>query len=201
MIVAVCEMKPKNARDGYLPHYKIPNFSKHPVNLDTNIGRGMAVYIHTSIDKSVIQIISELDFEEVCLLEIKLRGDDLLLFGCFYQSPTPSNNSEANNENLNQLLQRISNKSYSHKCFVGDFNFKDINWDSWTTFHNTESKEAEFIETARECYLHQHNQQVSRRRGNDDPSLIDLVFTDEAMQVSDVEHHPPWEERSQCDNF
>ena len=125
MIVAVCEMKPKNARDGCLPHYKIPNFSKYPVNLDRNTGRGMA---HTSIDKSVIN----------CLLETKLRDGDLLLFGCFYRSPTPSNNSEANNENLNQLLQRISNKSNSHKCFVGDFNFKDINWDSGTTFHNTE---------------------------------------------------------------
>ena len=75
--------------------------------------------------------------------------------------------------------------------FLGDFNFKDINWVSWTTFHNTESKEAKFIETARECYLHQHNQHVSRRRGNDEPSLIDLVFTDVAMQVSDIEHHSP----------
>ena len=46
MIVAVCEMKPKNARDGCLPDYNIPNFSKHPVNLDTNIGRRMAVHTH-----------------------------------------------------------------------------------------------------------------------------------------------------------
>ena len=75
----------------------------------------------------------------------------------FLSASTPINHSEANNENLNQFLQHISNKSYSHKCFVGDFNFKDINWVSWTTFHNTESKEAKFIETARECYLHQHN--------------------------------------------
>ena len=47
MIVAVCEMKRKNARDGCLPDYNIPNFSKQPVNLDTNIDRGMAVYTHT----------------------------------------------------------------------------------------------------------------------------------------------------------
>ena len=47
MIVAVCEMKPKNARDGCLPDYNIPNFSKHLVDQDTNIGRGMAIYTHT----------------------------------------------------------------------------------------------------------------------------------------------------------
>ena len=43
----------------------------------------------------------------------------------------------------------------------------------------------------RECYLHQHNEETSRRRGKDEPSLIDLIFTDEALQVSDVLHHAP----------
>ena len=121
MIVAVCEMKPRNAKDGCLPDYNIPNFSKHLVNLDTNIGREWPYthpHTHTSIDKSVIQITPELEFEVVCLLEIKLRGGDLLLFVCFYRSPTPNNHSEANNENLNQLLQRISNKSYSHNVLL-----------------------------------------------------------------------------------
>ena len=76
-------------------------------------------------------------------------------------------------------------------CLVGDFNFKDINWVSLTTFHNDDSKEAKFLETIRECFLHQHNEDMSRRRGNDEPSLIDLIFTDEALQVSDVSHHAP----------
>ena len=31
----------------------------------------------------------------------------------------------------------------------------------------------------------------SRRRGADEPSLIDLVLSDEEMQVSDVFHHCP----------
>ena len=45
-----------------------------------------------------------------------------------------------------------------------------------------ESREARFIESIRDCYLYQHIEQVTRRRGNDNPSLIDLVFTDEEMQ-------------------
>ena len=51
--------------------------------------------------------------------------------------------------------------------------------------------ENRFIETVRDCYLHQHNNANSRRRGNDRPSLIDLVFSDEQLQVSDVVHHAP----------
>ena len=31
----------------------------------------------------------------------------------------------------------------------------------------------------------------TRRRENDDPSLIDVVFSDEGMQVSDVSYHSP----------
>ena len=114
-----------------------------------------------------------------------------MLFGCFYRSHTPSATSDKNNDDLNRIFYNISRKNYSHKCLVGDFNFKDINWVSWTTFHNENSKEAKFIEAARDCYLYQHNLLNSRRRGNDDPSLIDLIFSDESMQVSDVEHHAP----------
>ena len=118
-------------------------------------------------------------------------GGDILLFGCLYRSPTPSSISEDNNVNLNILLRSISMRKYSHKCFVGDFNYRNINWVSWTTPHNEDSNEAKFVETIRDCYLHQNIDEPTRRRGNDEPSLIDLVFTDEDMHVSDVTHHAP----------
>ena len=189
MIVAVCEVKPKNSHERH--NYDIPGFSLHPVNLDSSVGRGIAVYTHSSLDQSIIQIKSHLSFQESCLLEIKLRGGDLMLFGCFYRSPTLSATSNKNNDDLNHLLLAVSKQKYTHKCLVGDFNFKDINWATWSTFHNMESKEHQFIETVRDCYFYQHNLENSRRRGNDEPSLIDLIFTDESMQVSDVQHQSP----------
>ena len=77
-----------------------------------------------------------------------------MLFGSFYRSRTPTVTSDVNNENLNKLLTLISSKGY--QCLVGDYNFKDINWISWTTSRNDESKEFKFIETVRDCHLHQH---------------------------------------------
>ena len=114
-----------------------------------------------------------------------------MLFGSFYRHPTVTETSDDNNVNLNRYIKCITDKTYSHKCLIRDFNFKDINWASWTTFHNEESKEAKFLETMRECYLHQHSEENSCRCGKDEPSLIDLIFTDEALQVSDVLHHAP----------
>ena len=31
----------------------------------------------------------------------------------------------------------------------------------------------------------------TRKRGNDEPSLLDLLFTNEALQISDISHHAP----------
>ena len=130
-------------------------------------------------------------FEEACLVEVRLRNGDTLLFGCIYRSPTQTSDSAVNNDNLNKLLQELSAKSYSHICLVGDFNYREINWNSWTTPHGETSKESKFIEPVRDCFLFQHVQEPTRARGNDDPSLIDLILTNEEHQVSDVVHHAP----------
>ena len=54
LIVAVCEVKPKNSRERH--DYDIPGFSLHPVNIHDPTGRGIAVYTHSSLDQSVVQV-------------------------------------------------------------------------------------------------------------------------------------------------
>ena len=194
MVVAVSEVKSKTTAVRQMQDYQIPGFTLHPINLkpeDRNIGRGIAVYTHSSIDKSVVQLNSIAEFEEACLLEIRLRGGDVLLFACIYRSPTTTPTSDKNNENLNNLLRTISLKTYSHKCIVGDLNYKNINWNSCSTDSGENSKEAKFLEALQDCYLHQHLEEPTRRRGTDEPSLLDLVLTDEEMQVSNIKYHAP----------
>ena len=125
-IIAICEVKPKSPRERTELDYVIPGYSWRLVNLDSNIGRGIIIYIHSSIDNCVIQINPDIKFSEVCLLEIRLCGGDILLFGCLYRSSTTTSTSEKSNVNLNNLLKYLSGKKYSHQCFVGDFNFRKI---------------------------------------------------------------------------
>ena len=75
-IIAICEVKPKIPRERTELNYVIPGYSLHPVNLDSNIGRGIIIYIHSSIDNCVIQIYADIKFSEVCILEIRLCGWD-----------------------------------------------------------------------------------------------------------------------------
>ena len=108
-----------------------------------------------------------------------------------YRSPTISESSELNNEKLNELLKSIATKQYTHRCIVGDFNFKKINWTSWSAQSGENSVELKFIEAVRDSFLHQYVEKPTRRRGNDDPSLLYLIFTDESMQVSEIAHYAP----------
>jgi hypothetical protein len=112
MIVAVSEVKPKIRGGLSEADYSIDGYTMNPVNLDpdTNKGRGMIIYTHQSLEKCTIQINPSPQFEEACLLEIRLRGGDTLLFGCIYRSPTPSPDANENNENLNRLLKTIHKK-------------------------------------------------------------------------------------------
>ena len=192
LIIAVTEVKLENSKkERTLEDYQVPGYSLHTTNLDKSTGRGIAILTHCSIDKSVTQINTNQSFDEACLIEIRLRGGDVLLFCCCYRSPTPSDSSDANNDKLNRLLRSISKKSYTHRCIVGDFNYKNINWSTLSTQHGEESREAKFIEAVRDSFLFQHVTEVTRSRGNDNPSLIDLIFSDEEMQVSGIQYHPP----------
>ena len=191
IIVAVCEVKTKNSKECSLLDYDIPNFTLHHVNLDNDVGRGIALYSHISIDRSVIQVKSEVAFNEVCMLELRLRGGDTLLLGCCYRSPTKTNTSAENNSKLNEFLKWVAERKHSHKCIMGDFNYKRVKWATCSTTESENSDEAQFLETIKDSFLHQQVEKPTRQRGNDEPSLLDLVLTNEDMQVSNLCHLSP----------
>ena len=71
---------------------------------------------------------------------------------------------------------------------MGDLNFPDIDWDNWTCkTNNTEDINYKFIECIRDCYLYQHVMEPTRKRGKDNPSTLDLLFSNEEHMISDLE--------------
>ena len=190
-IVAINEVKPKNGAEQRDQDFAIEQFSIFTTNIDSTSGRGIVILVHSSISHLAIQVAPVVQFEEACLLEIKLEGSDVMLFGCIYRSPTQTSGSDENNNNLNALVHRLSdNKRYSHVCLTGDFNFH-INWHQWSTPFSSRSKEELFLETLRNSFLYQHVLEPTRRRGTNEPSTLDLVLTSEENQVSDLTYHAP----------
>ena len=190
IIIAVCEVKPKNGGNLDSLDYKIDGYTLHHANLNENQGRGIVVYTKTELDASIFQV--DLKFQEAVQLDIKLKQGDCLSFSCIYRSPTLSNNTKEKSAELNSLISNIAkDKKYSHRCIIGDFNFKDIDWKLWKSSKGDHSDEEKFIKTLQDSFLYQHILEPTRRRGNDNPSTLDLVLTDEATQVSDIIYDAP----------
>ena len=199
-LIAICEIKPKVGTRRQLHEYEFDDYKiANQTNADNNNGRGIVILSHTSIQHLVINVKSPTDFNEACIIEVRLSGSDLLVFACLYRSPTNNESSTENNENLNSLIKTISStKKYSHRCFVGDFNFPTINWQNWTTSHMERSKEELFIDVLRDSFLHQHVNEPTRCRGTNDPSTIDLILTDEENQITNLQYLSPLGKSDHC---
>ena len=191
LIISVCEVNSKNRTQRSEVEYSIPDYAMYSVNLNLSKSRGIVNIREEELSNSVLQILSPINFEEACILEIKLRRGDTLLFCCSYRSPTPSETSDENNCKLLELIQSVSKKCYSHCCIVGDFNMKSIDWKRWKCDTGENSYENRFLESVNQCFLFQHVEHVTRQRGSDQPSLLDLVLTNKMDQISEINYESP----------
>ena len=111
-----------------------------------------------------------------------------MLLGAVYRSEFLS---ATNTSNLNSMLKRIGlDQKFSHKCVVGDFNYRNINW-SAKHLCSEGSEEEMFIDAVSGGFWHQHVVSPTRARGSDTPNLLDLVFTNEQDMVNEVSHLSP----------
>ena len=78
----------------------------------------------------------------------------------------------------------------SHKHIRGDFNFRDINWSDMTAASNEQHNSILFIESIRDSFLFQHVTVPTRIREDNEPLILDLIFTNEEEMVSDIQYEP-----------
>ena len=188
-IIGLNEIKPKNSRYQLRPaelsleDYQ-PIFQK---NIDNNTGLGVAIYIHNSIP--AIEYKMENTHQESVWVEAKINKKDSLLIGCIYNSPSSDNK---NHEDLRKLIMQASNQGFSHVLIMGDFNYRNINWETKNTNRGNEnSEDYKFIETMRDSFLTQHIIKPTRARGTNKPSTLDLVMTNEEGMIQEIEYLSP----------
>ena len=187
-IIAVTEAKPKHFRDLCEEDFILEGYNFYHTNIDMALGRGILIYVHKSLNVNRVNFDQIIKFEEVVWIELHLKQSDKLLVGCFYRSDSAP---AANNEKLFSLISHVSELDYSHILLMGDFNYPDIDWESWTTSKNEASEEYRFIECIRDAFLFQHVVNPTRFRFNSRPNVLDLLFTNEENMVSNVVHCSP----------
>ena len=68
---------------------------------------------------------------------------------------------------------------------VGDFNFPNVNWDSWST-PSSDAVGSLFLDTLDDEFLTQHVTFATRFRDGQTPSTVDLVITRDDVQLHNL---------------
>ena len=149
--------------------------------------RGVIVYIANHLDSYQIDLESE--FSEYLVCNIRLNNRDDITLGCIYRSP---DSEEENNALLNSLLMEINNSiKHKHVCIMGDFNYKEINWDKNEVYTNSEHHAYHLFDTVNDLFLYENVRQPTRFRDGQNPSALDWVLTDKQDSISHLQVEPP----------
>lgn len=191
-VICLTEILPKNARFYVQPsELQIKGYDCFS-NIDgvCDSKRGIVMYIRK--DYAAQQVNVDKDHQntmESVWCELGLDGNNKLLIGTCYRSP---NSTKENNDNLNQLFKNMALKSNrKHILIVGDFNYPEINWKDCTSPANHEHRASLFLETVRDSFMHQHIHKPTHCRSDQNPTLIDLIFTPEEGMIEKLEHVAP----------
>ena len=184
-IIAITEVLPKNAR--YLVNkaeLSLEGYEMFPGNFPETGTRGILLFVKNEL--GAVEVESGSRFKESVWVKINLRGNDKLLVGCIYKSPS---SSEENLSLMNDMIRNInSTQVYSHVLVVGDFNFPDIDWNTW---NSRDRFCQEFIESLRDSYLEQMVEKPTRFRINQNPSVLDLILVNDSNAIQSIDYLSP----------
>jgi len=149
--------------------------------------RGIIMYIKKSLRANVEDLNLE-QVDEALWCSIQLKGRDKLLVGAIYRSPNSTD--ENNRAMIRHIKTCVERRDFTHFVITGDFNLKNIDWETWSTTANDYVGQ-EFLECFGDCGLFQQVSCYTRFRENQAPSTLDLVLTNEDGIVPEVYTRPP----------
>ena len=183
-IAVITEVFPKNIKATNIDsqEYCLKGYQCFHSNLKEN-SRGVVIFIRNDIPADYCCNLTNSAFSESVWAELRLSDGKKLLLGGIYKSP--SSNVD-NHRKLNLLLTRASNLQYDHLIVLGDFNFPEIDWSTWTVNRNEAHPAFLFIECLRDNFLSQSVNECTRYRDGQDPSCLDLLLSDNQTDVENL---------------
>ena len=163
--------------------YTLPGYQCFAGKINDNV-RGVAIYVKDCISAEYCKSLESDAFSESVWCEISLQNSDKLLVGAVYKSPS---SGLENHTKLNLLLSKVANMNYKHKIIAGDFNFPEVNWETWSVNTSENHPAFRFVECLRDNYWSQHVTCNTRYRNDQLPSCLDLILSDSEEIVENVE--------------
>lgn len=189
-IAAFVETVPKNCSSSEVKNLK---FELEGYQCISNPkGRGVCLYLNNSFE--IVKRFDEYEdtFSPSIFCKIKTSANNTFTLGVLYRSP---GSSYQDNLNLNLLLQNISKKhqnSNEKLVILGDFNYPDVCWLKENCDKSNEHPASLFLNTVHESYLTQFINKPTHHRALQNPTLIDLILSNDTDFVYNIVHFPPF---------
>ncbi len=184
-IIAITETLPK-ADCEITPEVEL-NIQGYDLLLSQHNTRGTALYVRESIPHRQHDL-TQTEYNDHIWAVIEPQPGTKILLGCMYRSP---NSTSENNQKLIDILSQACNAPKTHLLVLGDFNFKEIDWNLGIAKCSEIHPASSFLDAVSENYLIQHVDQPTRYREGQNPSLLDLVLTDKENMIEDLELEAP----------
>ena len=152
---------------------------------------GVAIYIKCNLTAHVSSTSSDPSGEwESLWCTVSLTNNSSLNVGCIYRIPSPAYPDHWSRL-LSSLNHHFTSDPHSLSVCLGDFNFPAIDWTTMTTKDPALSASHEFLDFLLDHNLHQHVNSPTRHRRGQKSSLLDLVVTTPALNITAINHYAP----------
>src|SRR6266516_3281694 len=138
-------------------------------------GGGVLIYVNQCMNYTKIEA-ETINNLEYIWIRVHSRGCDAVHIGVFYRPP------DGDEEQIKNLIKKISKFQTSRTILIGDFNFRNINWKK----NSSDRKGREFIKSVKKLALHQ---MVKKKTRGD--NILDLVLVYESNLVFRLKHFAP----------
>ena len=179
-VIVLLEANPKHfTKPLSISEFQIDGYQVLTSGFASQSCRGIVAYYKEELHISEVTLCTP--FKEALCIKLALTNKTMNLLSV-YRSP---NSSGANNDLLIQLLEEFILLRGEH-VIIGDFNFPDINWNTFSCNGSAEKIENKFLNFLNDSFLLQHVDEPTRRAANQTSSVLDLVITS-----GDIQYYSP----------
>ena len=155
-------------------------------------GGGVSILVNKKFNVSDfnVSVLNDHHFEDSVWCEIKCEGKPIIV-GVVYRTPSSSRENNDLLLDLFTVCEKYSDKAQILVC--GDFNYGAIDWE-----HNYVESEGQhlvdarkFLDTYNDLYFHQHVEEWTHNRGQENPSRLDLIFSKSDLDVENLRYIAP----------
>ena len=166
--------------------YSIQGYTVHSYINEAEVRGGVSIYVHNNLTATVMTNLMDVKCNDAIWLKLKVQKDVDIVLGALYRKGSRGKRQE---DRILKCIEKVDTNSDVLIC--GDLNFPKINWQNGSTSESAESPSQKFIDKINDKFMFQKVQHPTRRRGQDEPSLLDLVLVSEEDAIDSVEHLPP----------